>query len=129
MTPSTPAPVRVGRVRWVVAALLFSAMVFNYVDRQMLAVLKPTLSVELHWSETQYADMVFWFQAAYAISYVAFGRIVDRVGARIGFTLTFIIWSIAQVAHGAARGAVQFMLARALLGLGEGGAYPAALSV
>jgi ACS family hexuronate transporter-like MFS transporter len=128
MTPSTPAPVRVGRVRWVVAALLFSAMVFNYVDRQMLAVLKPTLSVELHWSETQYADMVFWFQAAYAISYVAFGRIVDRVGARIGFTLTFIIWSVAQIAHGAARGAVQFMLARALLGLGEGGAYPAALS-
>jgi ACS family hexuronate transporter-like MFS transporter len=120
--------VRTGWVRWTVAALLFSAMVFNYFDRQMLAVLKPTLSRELHWSELQYADMVFWFQAAYAASYLLFGRIVDRIGARLGFAVTFLIWSVAQIAHGAARGVMDFMLARALLGVGEGGAYPAGLT-
>ncbi len=125
---STPASGRIGAVRWIVAALLFSAMIFNYFDRQMLAVLKPGLSKELGWNETQYADMVFWFQAAYAASYLLFGRVVDRIGARMGFALTFLIWSIAQVAHGAARSAVQFMMARALLGIGEGGAYPAGLT-
>ncbi len=119
---------RGGWVRWTVVALLFSAMVFNYFDRQMLAVLKPTLSREMHWRETQYADMVFWFQAAYAASYLLFGRVVDRVGARIGFAFTFAIWSIAQILHGAARGVMDFMLARVLLGLGEGGAYPSGLS-
>ena len=129
-TAAAPAAVgvRTGWVRWTVVALLFSAMVFNYFDRQMLAVLKPTLSRELHWSEIQYADMVFWFQAAYAASYLLFGRIVDRIGARLGFAVTFTIWSIAQILHGAARGVMDFMLARVLLGLGEGGAYPAGLT-
>ncbi len=116
------------RRRWLVAALLFSAMVFNYFDRQMLAILKPTLSSELGWGEMDYANMVFWFQAAYATSYVLFGAVVDRVGARIGLALAFIIWSAAQMAHGLARTAGEFMLARALLGLGEGGGYPAGLT-
>jgi ACS family hexuronate transporter-like MFS transporter len=115
-------------VRWIVAALLFSAMVFNYFDRQMLAVLKPTLSKELHWSEGQYADIVFWFQAAYAVSYLGFGRVVDKIGARLGFAATFLIWSLAQIAHGFARSATGFIAARIALGLGEGGAYPAGLT-
>lgn len=116
------------RGRWWIAALLFSAMVFNYFDRQMLAVLKPSLSVELHWGEMTYANMVFWFQAAYATSYLMFGAVVDRVGARIGLAVAFLIWSVAQMAHGLARTAGEFMMARALLGLGEGGGYPAGLA-
>ncbi len=121
------APARY-RGRWWVAALLFSAMVFNFFDRQMLAVLKPGLAVELHWSEMSYANMVFWFQAAYALSYFLFGALVDRLGARIGLALAFLIWSVAQMAHGLARTAGDFMLARTLLGLGEGGSYPAGLA-
>ena len=96
------------RGRWWIAALLFSAMVFNYFDRQMLAVLKPSLSVELHWGEMAYANMVFWFQAAYATSYLMFGAVVDRVGARIGLAVAFLIWSVAQMAHGVARTAGEF---------------------
>lgn len=116
------------RGRWWVAALLFSAMVFNYFDRQMLAVLKPSLSAELQWGEMDYANMVFWFQAAYATSYLMFGAVVDRVGGRIGLAIAFLIWSVAQMAHGVARTATEFMMARALLGLGEGGGYPAGLA-
>jgi MFS family permease len=77
------APARVGNVRWIVVGLLFTAMVINYVDRQMLGFLKPTLSKELGWSETNYADIVFFFQAAYAVSYLAFGKIVDRRQGRL----------------------------------------------
>ena len=116
------------RGRWWVAALLFSAMAFNYFDRQMLAVLKPSLSAELKWSEMDYANMVFWFQAAYATSYLMFGAVVDRLGARIGLAVAFVIWSVAQMAHGVARTAGEFMMARALLGIGEGGGYPAGLA-
>jgi ACS family hexuronate transporter-like MFS transporter len=126
VAPVTRAPRRGGR--WWVAALLFSAMVFNFFDRQMLAVLKPSLSSELHWGEMDYANMVFWFQAAYATSYLSFGAVVDRVGGRIGLAIAFLIWSVAQIAHGVARTAGEFMMARTLLGLGEGGGYPAGLA-
>ena len=78
------AAARAGRQRWVIVALLFTATVINYVDRQMIGVLKPTLSAELHWSETDYANIVFFFQLAYAIGYIGFGRIVDVLGARLG---------------------------------------------
>ncbi len=128
-SPASVTPqVRVGAVRWIVVALLFVAMVFNYVDRQMLGVLKPTLAAEFHWSETDYADIVFWFQAAYAVSYLAFGRFVDSVGAKVGFGVAFFLWSLAQIAHGAARNISDFILARVALGIGEGGAYPAGLT-
>ena len=71
---------KASRYRWLVVTLLFMAMVINYVDRQTIGVLKPTLSAEFGWSETDYADLVFWFQASYAVAYLAFGRIIDRIG-------------------------------------------------
>ena len=114
--------------RWLIAGLLFLAMTLNYFDRQMVAVLKPMLSRELHWSEAGYADIVSAFQAAYAASYFIFGRLVDRLGAKFGFVLAFAIWSIAQIAHGFSRSLGDFMAARVLLGVGEGGAYPAGLA-
>ena len=83
--PDALKPAPIGRYRWVVVALLFTAMVFNYVDRQTISFLKGDLSKEFGWDETNYADLVFWFQATYALSYLAFGRIVDRIGARWGF--------------------------------------------
>ena len=125
-TDTAPA-MKVGNYRWVVVGLLFTAMVFNYVDRQMLGVLKPTLEKDLGWSETAYADIVFWFQAAYAVSYLLFGRFVDRVGARIGYAAAFTIWTIGHMATAGAREITGFIAARMVLGVGEGGAFPAGI--
>ncbi|OYQ36227.1 MFS transporter [Niveispirillum lacus] len=121
-----PAPSRLGR-RWIVVALLFTATVINYVDRQMLGLLKPTLSVEFGWTETDYADIVFVFQAAYAVCYLLFGRFIDIIGARWGYALAFTVWNLAHIAHAAASTLTQFMLARLFLGAGEAGNFPAGL--
>ena len=114
----------VGRYRWVVVALLFTAMVFNYVDRQTISFLKGDLSRAFGWNETNYADLVFWFQATYALSYLAFGRIVDRIGARWGFGAAYLIWQIAHMSHALASSLAGFIGGRLLLGVGEGGAFP-----
>src|SRR5215831_2981688 len=114
----------VGRYRWVIVALLFAAMVINYVDRQTIGLLKGDLSRQFGWSEANYADLVFWFQAAYAVSYLGFGRIVDRIGDRWGFGLAFLIWQGAHLARAAARGLGGFIGVRLLLGIGEGGGFP-----
>jgi ACS family hexuronate transporter-like MFS transporter len=116
-----------GRYRWVICGMLFLATVINYVDRQMLGVLKPTLDQELGWSQTDYADIVFWFQAAYAASYLVFGRFVDKVGARWGYAAAFLIWNIAHILHGAARSLGSFIFVRIMLGIGEGGNFPSGL--
>lgn len=73
MTDNPEAP-KIGRYRWTICGLLFAATAINYIDRQMIGVLKPTLQAELNWTETAYADIVFWFQCAYAIGYMCFGR-------------------------------------------------------
>src|SRR5258708_31669058 len=82
---------RIGRYRWVICALLFAATAINYIDRQTIGVLKPTLQAELHWTESSYADIVLWFQCAYAIGYLGFGRIIDRIGARLGYAVAYPI--------------------------------------
>src|SRR5262245_15622607 len=115
------------RRRWVICALLFMAVVINYVDRQMLGVLKPTMSKELGWSETQYADIVFYFQGAYAVFYLLFGVFVDRVGAKIGYGIAFVIWQLAHIAHAGASQLWQFFAVRIALGVGESGNFPAGI--
>jgi ACS family hexuronate transporter-like MFS transporter len=122
--PDAVKPAAMGRYRWVVVALLFTAMVFNYVDRQTISFLKGDLSKAFGWDETNYADLVFWFQATYAVSYLAFGRIVDRIGARWGFGLAYLIWQIAHMSHALASSLAGFIGGRLLLGVGEGGAFP-----
>ena len=117
-------PAAMGRYRWVVVALLFTAMVFNYVDRQTISFLKGDLSKAFGWDETNYADLVFWFQATYAVSYLAFGRIVDRIGARWGFGVAYLIWQVAHMSHALASSLAGFIGGRLLLGVGEGGAFP-----
>jgi len=120
-------PPRIGRHRWVICALLFTATVINYIDRQMLGILKPVLSTDLGWSEVDYANIVFWFQAAYAVAYLMWGRVVDRVGARWGYFVAFIVWQIAHIAHAGARELSHFIAARIALGVGEAGSFPAGL--
>jgi ACS family hexuronate transporter-like MFS transporter len=115
------------RHRWVICALLFFATTINYVDRQVIGILKPTLSAEFGWSETDYADIVFWFQAAYAIGLVTVGRLIDRVGVKWGYALAVAVWSLFGMAHAAAYSIATFAMARFGLGLGEAGNFPAAV--
>ena len=124
---AAPATVRVGRYRWVICGLLFAATAINYVDRQIIGVLKPTLQHEFGWSEIAYGDIVFWFQAAYALGYVGFGPIVDRIGARLGYALAVVIWTAAHIAHAFVSTIGGFTLVRFALGIGESGNFPAGL--
>jgi MFS transporter, ACS family, hexuronate transporter len=144
---SAPAPgVPIGRYRWVICALLFFATTINYVDRQVIGLLKPTLQAEFGWTEIDYANIVFAFQMAYAIGLVVAGRMMDRLGTKLGFTIAIVVWSVAAIAHAeatligpataAALGLVGivatpsvagFMIARFVLGLGEAGNFPAAI--
>jgi ACS family hexuronate transporter-like MFS transporter len=145
-----PAPVAiaatVGRYRWVICGLLFLAATINYVDRQVIGILKPTLQSQFGWSEIDYSDIVFAFQLAYAIGFLFAGRIIDRLGTKKGFALALIIWSLAAVSAAEATtfgpavavvlGSVGlaysssvagFIAVRFLLGLGESGNFPAAI--
>src|SRR5689334_13841540 len=137
---------RVGRFRWTICGLLFLAATINYIDRQVIGILKPTLQAQFGWSEIDYSDMVFAFQLAYAIGYLIAGGVIDRLGVRRGFALALLIWSLAAVATAEATtfgpaaalllGAVGltysasvagFIVVRFLLGLGEAGNFPAAI--
>jgi ACS family hexuronate transporter-like MFS transporter len=120
-------PARISRYRWVICGLLFAATAINYVDRQIIGVLKPTLAHQFGWSETDYGDIVFWFQFAYAIGYLGFGRLVDKIGARLGYALAVIIWTAAHIAHAFVGSLFGFIAVRIALGLGESGNFPAGL--
>lgn len=122
----TPAA-RIGRVRWVICGLLLAATVISYVDRQVLPMLKGRLQHELHWNEAAYADLVIWFQAAYAVSYLGFGKLVDRIGSKLGYALAMTVWTGAHIAHAFATSMTGFAAARIGLGMGEGGNFPSAL--
>jgi MFS transporter, ACS family, hexuronate transporter len=125
--PADQPVIRIGRYRWVICGLLFAATAINYVDRQTIGVLKPTLQAELRWTESSYADIVFWFQCAYAIGYLGFGPIIDRIGARLGYAVAFSVWTLAHIGHGFVHSITQFALMRFTLGLGESGSFPASL--
>ena len=123
-----PAIVRTGHVRWFVCALLFAIVALNYTDRQVLSVLKPTLQQAYGWSETGYGWMAVSFQVAYGLGYVAFGRIVDRFGAKVGGTIAVTFWTIAHTAHAFVTGIIGFTLVRIPMGLGESGLFPCTLA-
>ena len=123
----TATSLKPGKYRWVICILLLLAMVINYTHRQTFALLKDTVGPEQGWTETTYADIVFWFQTAYALGYVTFGGIIDRIGARAGYGIAFAIWTISHTLTGFVGNAFQFMIARFALGIGESGAFPASL--
>lgn len=113
--------------RWLILALLFFATTINYLDRQIIGLLKPILEVEFNWTETDFAGIVMAFTAAYAIGLLFFGWLIDKIGTRLGYTITVIVWSLGGMGHALARSALQFGLARIVLGLGEAGNFPAAV--
>jgi len=118
---------RVGRFRWAICALLFFATTINYIDRQVLGILAPDLQKSIGWTEIEYGYIVTAFQAAYAIGLLLTGRLLDRMGTRLGFALAIALWSVAAMAHAAARSALGFGIARFLLGLGEAANFPASI--
>ena len=113
--------------RWTICALLFAATTINYVDRQVIGILAPTLQRELGWTEVQYGQIVSWFSLAYGIGFLGMGRLLDRIGVRKGFAISIVAWSLAAMAHAVARTAAGFSAARALLGLGESGNFPGSI--
>jgi ACS family hexuronate transporter-like MFS transporter len=113
-----------GHVRWWICALLFVALSLNYIDRQVLGILKPTLQARYGWSEVDYGNIVFWFQAAYGIFYVVFGRLAEKFGARVSYALAAGVWTVSHIAHALASTALTFILVRIPLAIGEAGAFP-----
>jgi ACS family hexuronate transporter-like MFS transporter len=121
------ASTRVGYFRWVICALLLFGVTKNYMDRQVLGVLKTTLQHDFGWNEIQYGNLVFYFQAAYAAGMLLVGRLIDRLGTRIGYALAMVFWSLASMAHAAAGSFASFAAARFALGFGEAGVFPASI--
>lgn len=116
-----------GNYRWIVCALLFFATTINYIDRQVIGLLKPTLEKEFHWTEVDYGYIVMIFASMYALGYVIFGTFIDKVGSKVGYGISVLVWSIAAVLHAFARSTVGFGFVRGLLGLAESGNFPAGI--
>jgi ACS family hexuronate transporter-like MFS transporter len=123
-----PDPVaKSGHYRWVVVALIFFATTVNYVDRQVIGILAPVLEKEIGWNEIEYGNIVAAFQAAYAIGLLVVGRVIDRIGTKIGYLLCLTGWSLAGMGHALANSVTGFAAARFSLGLFEAGNFPAAI--
>jgi ACS family hexuronate transporter-like MFS transporter len=124
----------IGGFRWSICALLFFCTAINYIDRQVIGILKQPLSASLHWSENDYAGIVAFFQTAYAFGYLFGGRLMDRFGVKRALPGAALVWSAAEAAHGlipklvgAAGSVMGFKIARVGLGLAEGANFPAAI--
>ena len=127
MPGTLSAGARLGRVRWTVCAMLFVATSINYMDRQVIAILKPTLEHSIGLTEVSYGYIIDAFQIAYAIGLLAAGRLIDKLGTRIGYMLVMATWSLSAMGHALASTVLEFGFARFLLGLGESGNFPSAI--
>ena len=116
-----------GYFRWVICALLLFGTTKNYMDRQVLGMLKTTLQHDLGWNEIDYGNLVFAFQAAYAVGMVVVGRLIDRLGTRLGYALAMVFWSLASMGHALGSSFTSFIVARSALGFGESGVFPASI--
>jgi ACS family hexuronate transporter-like MFS transporter len=118
---------KIGKYRWTICTLVFFATTINYLDRQVISLLKPILEQQFNWSEKDYSSIVIAFQLAYAIGLLGFGRIIDKIGTKFGYALSLTVWSFAAIAHAFAKTTFGFGAARAALGLSEAGNFPAAI--
>jgi MFS transporter, ACS family, hexuronate transporter len=117
----------VGKYRWTICALIFFATTINYLDRAVISLLKTNLEQEFAWTETDYSNIVIAFQLSYAIGMIFVGRFIDKVGTKIGYAVSLILWSLAAIGHAAVRSTLGFVIARAALGVSEAGNFPAAI--
>ena len=118
---------KIGKYRWTICGLVFFATTINYMDRQVLSLLKDQLEMEFNWTDTDYANIVAVFQFVYAISMLFAGRFVDWMGTKSGYAWSLIVWSVGAMLHALAKGTGGFMIARGVLGFGEAGNFPAAI--
>jgi ACS family hexuronate transporter-like MFS transporter len=118
---------KIGKYRWTICALVFFATTVNYLDRQVLSLLKDNLEVQFNWSDTDYANIVSVFQFVYAIAMLFAGRIIDWLGTKMGYAWSLIVWSVGAMVHALAKGTGGFMVARGVLGFGESGNFPSAI--
>lgn len=116
---------KIGNYRWVVCGLLFLATTINYIDRQVIGLLKPVLQEEFNWSEIDYSSIVMAFAGMYALGYLVFGSLIDKVGTKIGYSISVFFWSIAAMLHAAVKSTFGFGVVRGMLGLAEAGNFPA----
>ena len=117
---------KIGKYRWTICSLVFYATTINYLDRQVISLLKTTLEKEFSWTESDYSNIVIAFQFAYAIGMVGAGRIIDKIGTKLGYAITLALWSVASILHAFATGTLSFAVFRAFLGFTEAGNFPAA---
>ena len=128
MTAPISIPQKIGKYRWRICALVFFATTINYLDRQVISLLKDDyLQPLFNWSESDYADIVIAFQLAYALGRLGEGWVIDKIGTKAGYALALIVWSVAAMFHALARTTAGFAAARALLGVSEAGNFPAAI--
>ena len=118
---------RIGQVRWTICAMLFAATTINYMDRQVIGLLKPTIQHSIGMSEVGYGYVVAAFQVAYAIGMLVMGRLIDRIGTRIGYIVVMGLWSLSAMGHALANTVLEFGIARFCLGIGESGNFPVAI--
>src|SRR5713226_7743944 len=117
-----------GRFRWVICGLLFLGVTKNYMDRQVLGVLKGPLQREFGWNDIGYGHLVFAFQAAYALGMIFMGRLIDRLGTRLGYAIAMVFWSLASMGHAIANSLTGFVFAPSALGFGDAGAFAASIN-
>lgn len=122
-TPASP----IGRYRWVICSLLFFATTINYMDRAVLGFVEPVLRDQFHWTAQEYGWVTSAFSMMYGLGFLGAGWLIDRVGVRLGFSISVIFWSLAAMSHGLARSVGQFAFARGALGLAESGNFPVAI--
>jgi len=119
--------VRIGSVRWTICAMLFAATTINYMDRQVISILKPTLMQSIGMTEIGYGHITSIFMIAYTLGLLFAGRFVDKVGTRVGYVVIMAVWSLSAMGHALANTMVEFGIARFSLGIGESGNIPAAV--
>jgi MFS transporter, ACS family, hexuronate transporter len=127
MTATEPAGGGFQGYRWVICGLLFFATTINYIDRQILSLLKPMLADQMHWTDAEYGWITSAFLGAYGVGLLAFGWFVDRFGTKVGYAVSIVIWSVAAFGHTLVGSVGGFVAARVALGFGEGGNFPSAI--
>lgn len=117
----------VGNYRWTICSLVFFATTINYLDRAVISLLKSNLEQEFKWTETDYSNIVIAFQLSYALGMLGVGRLIDKLGTKLGYALSITLWSVAAVGHALVKSTFGFFIARSALGITEAGNFPAAI--
>lgn len=118
---------KIGKYRWTICTLVFFATTINYVDRAVISLLKSQLEKEFSWTESDYSNIVVAFQVSYALGLLGVGRLIDKLGTKLGYAFSLIAWSLAAIGHALVKSTMGFVTARAALGISEAGNFPAAI--